>query len=137
MAGYRRRGGARLSPVRAEEDLHTDDEGSNEGTVRAEERNRLQAARKLEGLSVNGTSLGIGATQFYYSRLDLCPALVPMRRHSLSLDRTPRNPHRRRTTRRTTRVRRYHPRTKGAPKGATLGMMKRTKRLSLMMNTVR
>ena len=44
----------------AEEDLHTDDEGSNEGTVGPEERNRLQAARKLEGLSIDGSGLGIG-----------------------------------------------------------------------------
>jgi hypothetical protein len=55
------RRGASVSPVGAEEDLHTDDEGSNEGTVRAEDRNRLQAARKLEGLSVDGTDLGIGS----------------------------------------------------------------------------
>lgn len=52
--------GASVLPTGAEEDLHTDDEGSNDGTVRAEERNRLQAARKLEGLSVDGTGLGIG-----------------------------------------------------------------------------
>ena len=52
---------ASVSPAGVEEDLHTDDEGSNEGTVRAEERNRLQAARKLEGLSVDGTGLGIGS----------------------------------------------------------------------------
>ena len=52
---------ASVSPAVAEEDLQTDDEGSNEGTVRAEERNRLQAARKLEGLSVDGTGLGNGS----------------------------------------------------------------------------
>ena len=55
------RRGASVSPVGAEEDLHTDDEGSNEGTVRAEERNRLQAARKLEGLPAEGTGSGLGS----------------------------------------------------------------------------
>lgn len=54
------RRGMSVSPVGAEEDLHTDDEGSNDGTVKAEERNRLQAARKLEGLAVDGTGLGVG-----------------------------------------------------------------------------
>ena len=54
------RRGASASPVGAEEDTHTDDEGSNEGTIRAEERK--QAARKLEGRSVDGTGLGIGSS---------------------------------------------------------------------------
>ena len=50
------RRGLSVPPVGADEDPHTDDEGSNEGTVRAEERNRLQAARKLEGLPVDETN---------------------------------------------------------------------------------
>jgi hypothetical protein len=55
------------SPARSangEEGFHTDDdEDSNDGTVRAEERNRLQAARKLEGLSDNETiGIAVGSS---------------------------------------------------------------------------